>query len=175
MTYCRVTEQLFEIIRLLGEENRRSRDYGGVLLSHGEVLFLGCVARNPDGNVSALSERLGITKGAITQMADKLLKKELIEVVRREGNQKERYFRLTERGEAAKRAHERFHEQTNRELCRYISTLDDRETDAVFRFLAQLRQCVPFSEFECTCPKDDEEEERDESIAVACARTICRA
>lgn len=177
--YCKVTEQIFGIIRLLEEEHKKPKDYGGgALLSHAEVLFLETIARNPDENVSALSERLGITKGAVTQMVGKLRQKELIETVKREDNKKEKYFCLTEKGETAILGHLSFHRQANQQLCDFIAALDEGEADAIFRFLECLRQCVPFCHFQCECKgeeKNNKEEGQDEPIAAECTRTACRA
>lgn len=177
--YCRVTEQIFGIIRLLEEEHKKPKDYGGgALLSHAEVLFLETIARNPDENVSALSERLGITKGAVTQMVGKLHQKELIKTVKREDNKKEKYFCLTGKGETTIDGHQSFHSQANQRLCDFIAALDDGEADAVFRFLECLRQCVPFCHFQCECKseeKNDKEEGQNEPVTAECARTACRA
>ena len=179
MTYCRVTEQLFEVIRLLEEENKKSRDYGtGVLITHGEALFLETVLRYPGENVSALSERLGITKGAVTQMVEKLSQKELIGTVQRDGNKKEKYFRPTQKGVLTIQGRQTLHRQANQKLCDFIAALDQGEADTVFRFLECLRECAPFCEFQCACKKAnriDKEKHYGETIAAACERAACRA
>ena len=134
--YCKVTEQIFGITRLLEDEKKKPKDYGnGVLLYHAEVQLLDTIARYPSDNVSALSERLGITKGAITQMVEKLRQKELIETIKREDNKKEKYFCLTDKGRISIRGHQQLHQQANTSLCDFVSTLNSNEADAVFRFL----------------------------------------
>ncbi len=176
--YCSVTGQVFEIIRLLEEEKKKPKDYGsGCSLYHGEVLLLETITRYPDEKVSALSERLGITKGAITQMVEKLRQKELIETVKRNDNKKEKYFRPTNKGELTMQGHQLFHEQANQKLCKFIASLDCGEADTVFRFLECLKQCVPFCEFECVCEGENannKEENHDEPITVDCARLTGR-
>ena len=134
--YCKVTEQIFKIVQLLEEEKKKPKDYGGgVALGHAEVLFLETIARYPDENVSALSERLAITKGAITHVVGKLCQKELLETIKRDDNKKEKYFRLTHKGEMAIQGHQLFHKQSNQKLCDFIAALDPMETNTVFRFL----------------------------------------
>lgn len=176
--YCRVTEQIFKIIRLLEEEKKKSKDYGGdVPLGHAEVLFLETIARYPDENVSALSERLGITKGAISQVVGKLCRKELLEATKRDDNKKEKYFRLTDKGERTIHGHQLFHKQANQRLCDFVAALDSEEAETVFRFLECLKQCVPFCEFPCECGREnrnDKEENHGKSTAAACTRTACR-
>ena len=137
MTYCRVTEQLFEVIRLLEEENKKSRDYGtGVLITHGEALFLETVLRYPGENVSALSERLGITKGAVTQMVEKLSQKELIGTVQRDGNKKEKYFRPTQKGVLTIQGRQTLHRQGRTEELAWASLIG---VDPVVPKLAEVR------------------------------------
>ena len=175
--YCSVTDQIFKIIHLLEDEKKKPMDYGGgILLGHAEVQFLETVARYPDENVSALSKRLGITKGAVTQMISKLYQKELLEVIQRENNKKEKYFRLTYRGEATIKGHQMHHSQANQRLCRFIAELDDTEANAVFRFLECVKECVPFCEFPCECKAEgrrDKEEIHYEATAAACVRPAC--
>lgn len=159
---CRVAERFFHVYNLLQEEMRQPRDYGnGFALHHSEVAFLDVIHRIPHANVSRISTELGLTKGAVTQAYHRLSQKGLIELYRREGNKKEKYFRLSEQGELARRGHQRFHEHANKSLCHYFATLTEGETQVIFDFLDQLKQCVPFCEFPCTCapkPKEDEHE-----------------
>ncbi|WRS26647.1 MarR family transcriptional regulator [Oscillospiraceae bacterium MB08-C2-2] len=155
MEYCRVTNQFFDIIRLLEEEKKKPKDYGvGASLYYAEVMFLESIAQYPNENVSDLSKRLGITKGAVTQMSAKLLQKNVIEAVKRADNKKEKSFRLTEGGKLAIKGHQQFHEQANQKLCDFFATLDRDEMAVIFRFLGCLRECIPFCEFPCHCGEE---------------------
>lgn len=175
--YCKVTDQIFGIVRLLEEERKKPKDYGnGILLYHGEMQFLEILVRYPSENVSRLSERLGITKGAITQMVEKLKQKELILTVTRNDNKKEKYFSLTDKGLAVIEQHRYLHKQSNENICQFISTLDDKEANAVFRFLEHIKQAVPFCEFQCSCIDDYEnnkEENNNETDSTKCTRFAC--
>lgn len=169
---CRVTEQVFEIIRLLEEEKKKPKNYGeGISLYHAEAMFLELISRCPSENVSGISSRLGITKGAVTQISGKLVQKGLIEIIQREDNKKEKYFRLTTAGEEAVCGHQQFHRQANQRLCDYISTLNYDETTVIFQFLTQLKECVPFCEFTCTCGDEkNKEAEYEESGTAQCTQ-----
>lgn len=174
MEYCKVTNQIFDIIRLLEDEKKKPKDYGvGDLLFHAEVMFLEAVANHPDENVSDLSEHFGITKGAVTQMSAKLLKKGLIEMVKREDNKKEKTFRLTIKGREAICGHQMFHKQMNQKLCSFFATLNQEEMAVIFRFLGCLRQCVPFCDFPCECSlekRNTKEEPYNELTIAKCAQ-----
>ncbi len=179
MKYCSVADQIFKIIRRAEEEKKKPTDYGGgILLGHAEVQFLETAARYPDENVSNLSQRLGITKGAVTQMVAKLTQKELLESIQREDNKQKKYFLLTLRGEEIIKSHQRHHHEANQRLCQFIAGLDHREASAVFRFLECVKECVPFCEFPCECKADDGSDKEDvdyETTAAVCARAACRA
>jgi len=178
MKYCSVTEHLFQVIRTLEEKQRKSVEYGdGIVLAQGEVQFLQTVARYPDENVGALSLRLGITKGAVTQMVGKLADKQLLQREQRDGNRQKTYVRPTERGSQVIEHHHRRHSQANETLCRFITGLDDGQARSVFQFLECLAACAPFSQFPCLCAaaNDPEKEVSEHDTTIAqCARPTCR-
>ncbi len=174
---CKVTEKIFEVMNMLLEEQKKPREYGGQLLYHSEVVFLDVVHRFPELNVSEMSSFLRITKGAVTQFSVKLSNKELLEIYTKAGNKKEKYFRLTEAGEAVRKEHLDFHESSNRNLCNYLKTLDVNEIKTIFDFLDHLKDCVPFCEFDCTCNSGNEKggENENESDIVEHKQFICNA
>ena len=63
-----------------------------------EVHCIEYIGKNTDPNVTKLAEAFYITNGAISKMAKKLIKKDLIESYQKPDNKKEIYFRLTEHG-----------------------------------------------------------------------------
>lgn len=153
---CQVSQEMFDVLRLMQEDRKYPRDYGtGILLQHTEMAFLDIVAHNPDANVSRLSELLGITKSAVTQMCTKLAQKNLIESKRREDNKKEKYFSLTPLGEQTRAGQLLMHQDANRKLCAYFSALTPQEGQVIFNFLQNLKQCIPFCNFTCNCSQEN--------------------
>lgn len=170
---CRLTEELTEVIQLIDEEKKHSKDYGtGVPLYHSEIMMLEMIARYPYENVSGLSKKLGITKGAVTQGHNKLMQKGLIEGHQKSDNKKEKYFRLTEKGRESIDGHQQYHEAANQRLCDYLLTMSQEETEVIFRFLSRLKQCVPFCEFQCGCstehPGEDYHDQRNVAQCTGC-------
>lgn len=146
---CKVVGRVFDVINALGESQKQPAEYRGQLLYHSEVEFLAAVRRFPESNVSDMSGFLRVTKGAVTQTAAKLFGKELVEIYAKPGNKKEKFFRLTKLGEAVHKEHLEVHERSNKLLCNYFNSLDEKETEVIFDFLDQLEKCVPFCEFDC--------------------------
>ena len=98
-----------------------------------------------DGGHSAseLSEKLGITNGAVTQVADKLLKKKLIEKYKKADNRKTVYFKLTKEGIVAYNNHEKFHASFNEKLAAYLNSLSKKEFDAIARLAELVDNNIP--------------------------------
>ena len=76
-----------------------------------EVHCIENIGKNVDSNVTKLAESFYMTKGAISKIAKKLIKKGIIESYQKSDNKKEIYFRLTEQGKAINKIHEELHKE----------------------------------------------------------------
>lgn len=74
-----------------------------------EVHCIESIEKNVDSNTRKLSESLYMTRGAISKLTKKLIKKGLIESYQKPDNKKEIYYRLTEQGKEVFRIHEELH------------------------------------------------------------------
>jgi DNA-binding MarR family transcriptional regulator len=101
----------------------------GVLLHTSEVHLLDMAGRYPQEGMSSLASRLGITKGAVSQTAKKLVEKGYLERVYGEGDCKTVLLRLTGAGQNAYLWHRQYHDLVNsliaEEYCRLSP--DDRQ------------------------------------------------
>jgi DNA-binding MarR family transcriptional regulator len=78
--------------------DKKPKDFGnGDRLYVSEVHMIYLVGKNPEINVTHLSELLGVTKGAISQTVSRLVKKEYLSKYKVR-NHKEVNLRLTEKG-----------------------------------------------------------------------------
>lgn len=76
-----------------------------------EVHCIEYIEKNVDSNVTKLAESLYMTRGAISKLTKKLIKKELIKSYQKLDNKKEIYFRLTEQGKVIYKIHEELHKE----------------------------------------------------------------
>lgn len=76
-----------------------------------EVHCIEYIGRNADSNVTKLAESFYMTRGAISKMTKKLIKKGVIESYQKPDNKKEIYFRLTSQGQAIYKVHEKLHKE----------------------------------------------------------------
>ena len=74
-----------------------------------EVHCIEYIGRNVDPNVTKLAEAFYMTRGAISKLSKKLIKKGIIESYQKPVNKKEIYFRLTSQGKAINKVHEQLH------------------------------------------------------------------
>ncbi len=76
-----------------------------------EVHCIEYIGRNIDSNVTKLAESFYMTRGAISKISKKLIKKGIIESYQKPDNKKEIYFRLTEQGKVINKLHEELHKE----------------------------------------------------------------
>jgi len=74
-----------------------------------EIHTLQAIGQHPKINITALAEHMGVTKGAVSQMVSKLVKKEMIRKIYAEDNKKEVILELTNLGRIGFHNHEKFH------------------------------------------------------------------
>lgn len=147
---CKLIGSFFEIISMVADEQKTPKNYGGQhLLYHSELNFINAIYSNPEANARELAELLNVTQGAITQVADKLVKKKLIEKYSIKGNSKERYYRLTSEGERVRLSHIAYHEEANTKLCDYFCSLGSEESKILLNFFEKFKECMPASAFSC--------------------------
>ncbi|MED1784072.1 MarR family transcriptional regulator [Brevibacillus fortis] len=120
---------------LLREIRSSVSDYDKVgRLSITELHVLQEVGEKDRVNVTTIAQQIGVTKSAISKITVKLMKKGLLERYQLEDNQKEVFFRLTSVGEMVNEIHERYHQQLENDMYRFL----DRYTPAEMAFLEDV-------------------------------------
>lgn len=152
---CRLTNKFFQIVSLINDDQKTARDYGvGHMLFGAEIKLIEMINQYPEDNARELSAKLAITKGALTQLTDKLIRKGLAESYTRAGNKKEKYYRLTESGEKARLVHQERHAHANKALCQYFRSLSAEESRVIYGFLDKLLELMPVCECSCDCQQE---------------------
>jgi DNA-binding MarR family transcriptional regulator len=103
-------EQFVRIVNRYNALQERPYDFGtGGKLNPAEIHTVSAIAASGALNVTELAGRLGVTRGAISQMASRLEAKGLVRKTRERGNDKEVILGLTSKGRRAHEGHSRFH------------------------------------------------------------------
>ncbi|MEW6265014.1 MAG: MarR family transcriptional regulator [Thermodesulfobacteriota bacterium] len=104
------TAHFNRVITKFNRVERQPRDFGtGDPLTRTEIHLIVEVGENPLFNVTKLAGRLGVTKGAISQLLGKLLIKGYIRKLRSLDNDKETLLALSDKGKTAWTGHEQYH------------------------------------------------------------------
>lgn len=74
-----------------------------------EIHCIAYIGEEEDSNVTRMAEAFDMTRGAVSKLTKKLVKKGLIENYQKPFNRKEVYFRLTGQGKAIFRIHNEIH------------------------------------------------------------------
>ena len=129
-------EKLYQTQNIMMCELKISRNYGTAhKLTYSDICLLKCVQHNEGARASDLSQYLGITNGAVAQLAKKLDKKGYLEPYRIAGNRKEVYYKLTDTGEAACRGYDGHYGKLKSDLKEYIRGLDEDTTEKIIGML----------------------------------------
>jgi DNA-binding MarR family transcriptional regulator len=103
-------EVFFRVVTKIASRDRIPMEYGtGARLYMGEIHTVEAIGRNGGINVTSLADKMGITKGAVSQMTARLLKKGLIKKTKGNVPGNEVVLELSKKGWVAFRAHEKFH------------------------------------------------------------------
>ena len=138
-----LAEAFLRIVHKVIENQKQPRHYGiAEKLYPAEIHTLMMIGNHADRHLSELARLLGVTRGAVSQMVDKLTKKKLIEKRADSENATRVLLELTNKGKVAYFAHQQFHEDTDAPLFEYINRLSDEKYDFACEFLKKLEDMV---------------------------------
>ncbi len=153
---------------------KTSRCYGTEhSLTFSDISFLKCVERNEKAKAGEISRYLGITNGAVVQLARKLERKDYLEAYRMEGNKKEVYYRLTESGRTACGGYDEYNEDTDALIETTLKGLDEKTIRAVIAMFDAIINGIKLKKgcyIKITAEKT-EQESKPEGRCEKCKRT----
>ena len=95
------------------------------LLYRSEVHTIDAIGKKPKINVTELAQYLGITKGGVSQMVDKLIKKNMVSKKMVSLTENEVSLDLTEEGKLVYKGHEEYHEKFYNEITKQLNYLSE--------------------------------------------------
>lgn len=100
-----------------------------------EVHCIEYIGKNTDSNVTKLAEAFYMTRGAMSKLTKKLIKKDLIESYQKPDNKKEIYFKLTEQGKKIYKIHEELHKEFQERDKVIFEQITDKQFDNMLTFV----------------------------------------
>jgi len=99
-----------------------------------EIHCIAYIGEDEDSNVTKLADSFNMTRGAISKLKKKLVKKGLIESYQKPDNKKEVYFRLTEQGKAIYSIHEEMHREFKDRDQPFFEQVTEEQLDVILGF-----------------------------------------
>jgi DNA-binding MarR family transcriptional regulator len=98
--------------RIKEELQKLEHDFGSMVrLNLTEIHTIACIGDHEPINVTALSEKMNVTKGTVSKISSKLLEMDFIRKTQLSDNKKEIYFCLTPKGKKIFHIHARLHQE----------------------------------------------------------------
>lgn len=140
------TEQLSFVFHELMENvqrmNQMENDTWETDLGPAEIHLVSCISQNMGSNLSAISDAFGMTKGGVSKMLKRLQAKNAIVPFKKPNNNKEIYFKLTQKGKVICKRHQEIHKKWKRRELRILAKLDDEEVCRLLYSMQKLNQYV---------------------------------
>lgn len=134
------------LLRIMGELSRlhkQTRYYGtDEQLFDAEIHMIKLIKENEGIHVTGLADLLGVTKGAVSQIAAKLEKKGMIVKDADPSNLSRLALRLTPKGETAYEHHEKVHEEFDNLVGSVLNDATEENLAFLRSFLTSLEKRI---------------------------------
>jgi len=114
----------------------------GEKLYPSEFHVIVAVGSDYENTVTGLSKRLGITKGAVSQVVNKLHEKGFVSKERNKDYGKEIILSLTEKGQNAFKVQEDFHKKMEIEFIEQLEDITPEQMDSFLQILPKIEEYI---------------------------------
>ncbi|WP_297439166.1 MarR family transcriptional regulator [uncultured Clostridium sp.] len=142
MNSDKLMEELIIVFQNFSEINSKHYDKNYDNLNMNEVHTIDFIGKNENSNLKAITQGLGITKGAVTKITKRLEMRELISFYRKEDNKKEKYFRLEAKGKEVYEKHLELHKKAFDRDKKVFNNYNETEKIVIDRFLKDLSEDI---------------------------------
>ena len=108
------------------------------VISNSEIHLMKVIYENRDSHVTGVAEKLGITKGAVSQSINKLEKKGLVSKRLDSSNSSKYNLFLTKKGKTAHHAHMNYHQMINDHFFKFLKNFSEKELNTVETFITRV-------------------------------------
>ena len=138
-----ICELLLNVISEFYENDSRARTFGtDTELYHSEIHMLQCIEENPGLHISGIARLLGVTRGAASQTAKRLEKKQMAVRCSSPENNKIILLRLTPKGRTAVRSHKNAHQKYREKIAEILADAPAEQLQFVADFLLRFQKSL---------------------------------
>ncbi|MGB9979965.1 MarR family winged helix-turn-helix transcriptional regulator [Methanobacterium sp.] len=142
-TIFKLMVQFLKITKKFNELEKKSIDVGiGEKLYPSEFHVIVAVGSGYENTVTGLSKRLEITKGAVSQVVNKLNEKGFLNKERNKDYGKEIILSLTEKGQNAFKVQDDFHKKMEDEFISHLETVTPEQMNSFIQILDKIEDYV---------------------------------
>ena len=136
-----ISNILWDVFKTFARQDRKNRDYGVEdPLFHSEIYTLNEIREHEGIHITALAERCGVTKGAISQVLKKLEQKGLVTKEKDIRNQSRLILKVTPKGEIAYSRHLDYQKQFKKKVVRVLRDAPDEKVQFIKDFFINLEK-----------------------------------
>jgi DNA-binding MarR family transcriptional regulator len=103
-----------------------------------ELHTIACIGEQEPINVTSIAEKMNLSKGNTSKIANKLLKAGWVRKAQLNDNKKEVYFRLTPAGKKLFAAHDELHMMEKQRMYEFLGRYSDAELELIKRLFADM-------------------------------------
>ena len=127
-----------KLINRYNDIDKKARTYGTEeLLFPSEIHVIDAIGLQSDMTTTKLAKSLGITKGGISQITAKLIKKDLITKSKGSGVN-EIFLTLTDKGKTAHDCHRRMHENLIKNLNGLLDEMNEPVKETILKIISMI-------------------------------------
>ncbi len=142
-TLHKILIQFLRTTKKFNELEKMIIDVGdGERLYPSEFHVIGAIGYNKGNKVTELSHKFGITKGAVSQVVNKLYNKGYIHKEKNEKSSKEIVLSLTEKGEKAFEIQAKLHRKMEIEFIKYLEYFETEQIDSFIQILGKIEDFI---------------------------------
>lgn len=131
-----VIEKYITLTEKISKNNNEPKNFEtDVEIYRSEIHIINVIGYNDDIHISEIARKFGVTKGAISKTIKKLERKGLVEKRIDKTNNTRTLVKLTDKGMKAYYAHEKYHNEYDRDMFSYLESLTDHELEILYTFL----------------------------------------
>lgn len=137
----KISYTLLRLVTKISELDKQTSYYGtDKQLFEAEIHMIKAIKESEGIHVTGLAEKLGVTKGAVSQIITKLQKKGMIVKEIDQNNLSRLILRLTPKGEIAHLHHEKIHQDFDDLVYNILKDSSDEEKEFLKKFLNSLEE-----------------------------------
>jgi DNA-binding MarR family transcriptional regulator len=139
LAFSEIVEQFVRIVNKYNSLEKNPLDYGcGKKLYPSEIHAIEAIGKHPEVHMAEIANILGVTRGAVQQTVERLMKKGLVEKYMDESDKKRVYLGLTEKGKTAFIGHEAYHAELSTYLEEHFNRLRPKEVESMKDFFTKV-------------------------------------